>query len=230
MKNLIRWTVGDVSQDGLDILQYSIRLFKKCYPDIDRVVCFNNIEKNKLCNLDADLLQQHHTEDMEYLPQREMWKMYPARMRPESHEIVIDNDLIIFRRFKEIDDFLNSDFTLMLRGRARKYGRYDHLVPQPHAINSGLYGMPPHFDLASKIKKACENDVDRAWIEWCDDQGVIAYSLFQNQHIIIEPETILNYFPEYDFPLNISLCGVHFQGANRNLRKNWRLLLKPFIL
>src|ERR1035438_4703034 len=37
-----------------------------------------------------------------------LWKVCPARMRPEGYEIISDNDLIIFSRFKEIDEFLNS--------------------------------------------------------------------------------------------------------------------------
>lgn len=225
MKPLIRWTLGNVSDDGMDMLKESISLCKRYYPNADLVVCHNSIPKSRLAGLDVELHEQTHTPDMEYPPRAEMWKMYPARMRPESHELVLDNDLLILRPPQEIKEFFESNKTLMLRGRARAYGRYDHLVPQPHAINSGLYGMPPGFDLATRIMVACANDKVREWTDWCDDQGVIAFALFQHDHIIIEPEVILNYFPEYTFPLPPNLYGVHFQGANRNLRRNWRELI-----
>jgi hypothetical protein len=204
---------------------------KRVYPQADRVVCVNGIDKSKIPNIDAELYFQTHTPDIEYQPKAEMWKMYPARMRIDSHEIVMDNDLIIFNRVPEIDRFVSGDFTLMLRGRSRRYGKYDHLVPMPHAINSGLYGMPPNFNLALSIKDACAGDTIREWTEWCDDQGIIAYSLFKHNHIIIEPETIFNYFSEYNLSsLPSNLSGVHFIGSNRGAHGNWRKLISPFTL
>jgi hypothetical protein len=225
MKILIRWTIGNVCQDGIDILKYSINSIKKNYPNFERVVCFNNINKEKLTHLNAELFQQYHTDDIEYCPKNELWKLYPPRLDKEAHEIVIDNDLIIFSRIKEIDFFVKNNYTLMLRGRGRAFGRYDHKVPQPHAINGGLYGMPPYFDFAAKIKECCKDDKIRAWFDRSDDQGVIAYALFSQNHIIIEPHTILNYFPEYDYALPQQIRGVHLIRSNIGKRKDWRKII-----
>jgi len=226
MKPLFRWTIGGrLCNDSIEILNQSIYLISKCYPEADAIVCYNGIEKSQLQKIKAELYEQHHVPEMEYPPKKEMWKMYPPRLRPEGHEIVLDNDVLIFSRIKEIDLFLSGNYTLMLRGRARAYGKYDHKVPQPHAINSGLYGLPPNFDLASKIKECCKEDKIREWEKWCDDQGVIAYSLFQTDYIIIEPDVILNYFPEYTHPLPFNIKGVHFQGLNRGRRTNWKKLI-----
>lgn len=229
MKNLIRWTVGDVCQDGLDILKHSIRLIKKNYPNFERVVCFNNINKKKLIHFDATLFEQLHTNDIEYAPKNELWKLYPPRLDKESYEIVIDNDLIIFSRIKEIDFFLTSNHTLMLRGRARAFGKYDHKIPQGYAINGGLYGMPPDFDFAQKIRDCCKDDKIRDWTERCDDQGIIANCLLSQKHLIIEPGTILNYFPEYNFALPYELKGIHLIRSNVGQRKNWKQIIHPYL-
>jgi len=134
MKPLFRWTIGGrLCNDSIEILNQSIYLISKCYPEADAIVCYNGIEKSQLQKIKAELYEQHHVPEMEYPPKKEMWKMYPPRLRPEGHEIVLDNDVLIFSRIKEIDLFLSGNYTLMLRGRARAYGKYDHKVPQPIA-------------------------------------------------------------------------------------------------
>jgi hypothetical protein len=229
-KPLIRITLGDVSQDGLDLLKLSVKKLKKLYSECDVYVCYNTIKKEKLENIDCDLICCENTKDVEYAPYKEMWKMYPPRLRIDSHEIVIDNDLLIFSRIKEIDNFFNGNHAVLLRGKARSYGKYEHLVPMPYAFNSGFYGMPPYFDFSEKIKEACKNDLFRKWENWCDDQGVIAYALTSIEFKIIEPNVIINSFPDEDKILTETINGVHFIGLNRGLRKNWKALTSKYLI
>ena len=231
---LIRWTIGgNVSADGLEILGVSISFMKKIYGDIaDFMICYNNIKEESLSRFEVPLFKQYHDpwNFHEYEPTAEMWKMYPPRLRYEAHEIVMDNDLIIFKKFDMLDEFFCGNHTLLLQGRERNYGSYDHLVPQPYAINSGFYGLPPNFDFGTGIEMACLTDSTRKWTKWCDDQGVIAHALMREENFkIVSPNDILNYFPmdEYSLPENIS--GIHFIGSNRGLRANWQDVSKSLL-
>ena len=228
-RKIIRWTLGDVHEDGLECLRVSIRFAKRIYPECERFVLHNTISHGRLRGIDANLVEQRHNEEVEYQPWREMWKLYPPRLDTGSHELVLDNDVIIWRRVPQLDEFWSGDHSVLLAGKARKYGKYDGLVPAGYVINSGFYGMPPGFDFASGIRDAVKRDVSRKWEMWCDDQGIVACCLTKENHVVVGPNTILNYFPEDRFELSYGLCGVHFQGMNRGLRGNWRKLLSKFI-
>ena len=167
---------------------------------------------------------------MEYLPINEMWKMYPPRYDINSHEIVMDNDFIIFDKCQVLEDFFKGNHTLLLRGKARSYGKYDHLVPQPFAINSGFFGMPPNFDFLKKIKYACKNDIERKWTSWCDDQGIITHCLMQEEFKVIENDIFKNYFAEDDYDLSYNIKGLHLIGLNRGKRKNWKSILSKYLI
>lgn len=225
-KPIFRFTLGNTHQNGLDILVLSIKNLKKIYPEAKIVVCYNNIvENNVLKNLNVELFHVQDKGEMEYEPKREMWKLYPPRYNINAHEIVMDNDVFLFTRCQQIDDFFQGNHCLLLRGKARSYGKYDHLVQQPFALNSGFYGMPPLFDFLSHIKDTCKNDEKREWTQWCDDQGVISHCLMKEKYKIVENDTILNYFAEDSFDISLEIKGIHLIGVNRGLRENWRSIL-----
>lgn len=225
-KIIFRFTLGVTHQDGLDVLYFSIKKLKNIYPEAQIVVCYNSIKnKNILKNLDAELFHVKNKGEMEYDPKHEMWKMYPPRYDINSYEIVMDNDVFLFSRCQQIDEFFQGNHCLLLRGKARSYGKYDHLVKQPFAFNSGFYAMPPQYDFLSDIKLACRDDDKREWTNWCDDQGIISHCLMKRNYEIIENDTILNYFPEDSFEIPLGIKGIHFIGLNRGLRKNWKSIL-----
>lgn len=231
-KPLFRFTLGDVSFDGMCILRTAIKKIKSLYPACDIVICYNSISEKILKyydDLDVSTIRAT-TSEVEYDPKNEMWKMYPPRIDIDTHEIVLDNDLIFFSRIKEIDEFFSGEHTLLLRGKARSYGNYDHLVPMDYAFNSGLYGMPPKFDLSKYIKETCKNDIERKWTKWCDDQGVIAHSLTKVKFKIIENNVITNYFPEDEYDLPYDIKGVHLIGSNRCMQKNWKTLIAKHLI
>src|SRR5690606_18078303 len=127
----------------------SIESFLRLY-DADVVICHNcHIEKiSHICFDDFSLIDQTDIAKASKIPPAGVaWKLYPPRIDKTRHEISIDNDIIFTERIPEIDLFLNSDCTLLLEGDSRTYGRFERYVPAGYEINSGIFGMPPGFDL-----------------------------------------------------------------------------------
>lgn len=227
LKPLIRWTIGNINKsDGILILKESIKQFKKFYPYCDFTICYNQISSVYLYFLDTPLYNQELYNNKElYTPKNETWKIYPPRLRLNSHELIIDNDLIITERIPEIDQFFNNDSTLLLRGSQRYYGKYDYLIPKNIFINSGIYGMPPNFDFEAKIMHICKWDEQKEWEQdrvkgLFDDQGIITTCLLDYKNtIIIENSNIYNY--ETKKP-PIKAKGYHFIDANRKYHPGWQ--------
>lgn len=214
-KPLFRITVGPVKEFGVSLLRKSVRLIKKNYPEADIVVCYNQIDPAILGSIEK-VNQADFADSLPYTPKKECWKLYPPRLRLNSHEIVMDNDILLFRRVPEIDEFLSSHRPLLFEGRFRVYGKYENLVPQPFAINSGIFGLPPRFDFQQAIKTFCSNDTEKAWTQWCDDQGVVGGILLKLDPILIKLESVMNYLPEFSFQPKSHWNGIHMIGANRN--------------
>ena len=225
---LARWTIGPVKPDGFKCLVESIESFTAMY-DVDIAVCYN-CKKDELPKLPNQtlLINQH-----EYLntsvasPKGVAWKLYPSRLNINTHEIVIDNDILFEKRIPQIDDFFNSDSTLLLQERAssRNYGKFDKHVPSQYAINSGIYGMPPNFNLQKYIDFYVLDEwqknvsIEHEQNYTFDEQGFIAFALLDYQKFIIIPEDIITNCGM----LYIEGHGLHFCGLNRmDLHKHYR--------
>lgn len=211
MRPLFRVTVGgSVSKYGLDILYKNIRMLKRLYPECDIVVCYNNINIKDVGVKKID--QNNYLNELEQSPINEMWKFYPPRLRYESHEIIMDNDIVLFKRVPEIDRFLCSNKPLLLEAKYRVYGQFDSLIPQNLNINSGIYGLPPFYDFKFEIKELCKG---RQWTHWCDDQGVVAALFFKQDYILIGLDSVVNYFPHFSHQPLSQWNGIHMMGVNQ---------------
>lgn len=216
MKPLFRITVGPVKELGLKLLRKNIRLLKRIYPEVDIAVCFNQIDPN-LLNVDVEKIDQiDFIDSLPYFPKAETWKLYPPRLRLSSHEIILDNDILLFKRVPEIDEFLNSDRPLLLNGRVKVYGKYQSLIKSSHAINSGIFGIPPNFDFKKEIEEFCKNDKIKKWTDWCDDQGVVGGVLLDRNPIFIKADSVMNYLSTFEFQPKGHWNGIHAIGANQN--------------
>jgi hypothetical protein len=231
MKPLFRYTLGPVSNLGFEILKESINLLKKNY-DCDIVVCYNQIKnKDILKEINEELIdQEKYTNSLPYAPIKEIWKICPPRLSPNTHEIFLDNDLIITNKIPQIDEFLREkEKTIILSGftgerhkvngkevQKRYYGQYDHFIDQKYIINGGLFGIPPNFDFEDKLKNLCIGNwqQDRE-LAHNDDQGIITAALtINNEAIVIPEDQILIYDCAY---AKYKECnGYHFLESNRN--------------
>lgn len=169
-KPLVRWTAGPARSVFDDvILRRSVNGLVSLYGDLlDYVVCINGRQKEEFEDLGVRIVLQGGVEGAPK-PEGVAWKLYPPRMRPSSHEIFIDHDLVLIERMRGVDLFLESEDAFLYTQSppgVRNYGRFDGLVPEGFRLNSGLFGLPPHFqfDMGSVGQ----------WSGYFDEQGFVA--------------------------------------------------------
>ena len=127
---------------------------------------------------------------------------------------------------EQINEFLNSNTTLLLEDKGRTYGRFEKHVPPGFKINSGIYGMPPGFDLEPFIKFYSGDQWEKNALyehdknETFDEQGIIALALLSHKRYIIIPNNIIT---DCEHVLNQGKAH-HFIGLNR------KKFHEPFIL
>jgi hypothetical protein len=244
-KPLFRWTVGNCLQQGLDILAESINRTTKALgvDNWDWVVCYNGINKddlhflqraigNKPVKLHAQTWAACPINDNCQSPRRKdgsfdwdgrkcggtMWKVCPARLRMETHEIVMDNDIVLLRKFPQIDEFLScTNKALILEEPIRFYGRYDCLFGGDGPfLNSGLMGFPPGWDYGTEIFKNWEKYGRYQNLTQADEQGILTYTLNTIPSVRIRKEQMIEVLHrDMTTKLTGREEGIHFTQANR---------------
>jgi hypothetical protein len=227
-KPLAKWTIGNTTKDGYDCLLLSINSFLKFY-DVEVAIC-HNCDKELLPNTLKQflLIDQSKHLNVGPKPMGVAWKLYPSRIDIKRHEISIDNDIVFNKRITQIDQFFQSDATLLLQDKGRTYGRFEKHVPPNFFINSGVFGMPPNFNLESFILFYAGNEWEKNALyehdknETFDEQGLIALALLSYKDYIIIPNDIIT-----DCEYRISDGhGHHFIGLNRTKYHNAYRLYK----
>lgn len=242
---LFRFTVGSCLQQGLDILAESINRTTKSlgFDDWDWAVCHNGLTsenvdflKKAIGDRKISLISQNWATcpvmDNCQTPRRmdgsfewngnrcggTMWKVCPARMRMESHEIVMDNDVVLLKKFPQIDEFLSqTEKALCLEEPIRFYGRYDCLFgADPPYLNSGFMGFPPGYDFGAAIFETWIKHGRYMNLSQADEQGLLVHSLSQLPNIRIDSGQMKEVLHR-DFKTEITGReeGIHFTQSNR---------------
>lgn len=219
MKPLIRWTIGRVHQYGHKSLDLSIKLINKLYGDaFDYFVCYNSIQRRELKYLEkynVSFIEQDPA-SLSCTPSGVAWKLYPPRLRMESHELFIDNDLVLFKKLDKINQFLLSNSVIYTEGLFGLYGNYKPHVSLRKFLNSGIIGIPPNFNFKAKIEA-----IIKPWNDYFDEQGLVAsiFSEFNGEKICISTTEIAvcngRILPDFTH-------GCHFCGLNRGDTRTWR--------
>lgn len=232
MKPLARWTIGNVSDIGFEILSYSVKYFRKLYPEFDCIICYNEITEEKISILVDKFLQTHDCCKIPIKPYSNAWKLFPPRLRINSHELFIDNDLIIHKKIPQIDEFISGNRHLCYGchdlTRAFPYGRFSNFFSKNKKnfiLNSGLFGLPPKYDFESEIIKNL-NEIKISNWENFDEQGLVAKCLLDKNPIIILDSQISNCWLDYKF----GECGCHFCGHNHKNLSSWSKYKRQKIL
>lgn len=243
-KPLFRWTCGPCLQQGLDILAESIvRTTRSLGIDnFDWMICTNSLTKENIEFLKRaigdrpiNLFTQNWTDcpiNEEFRTPRRpdgsfewngnkcggtLWKVCPARMRMESHEIVIDNDILLLKKFPEIDEFLAAtDKALILEEPIRFYGRFDSYMGEAPFLNSGFMGFPPGYDFGKAIEESWIEAGSLSNITQADEQGLLMYTLNKTPSIRVKADQMIELLAR-DFNKKITgqESGLHFTQANR---------------
>ncbi len=146
-------------------------------------------------------------------------------MRMETHEIIMDNDILLLKSIPQIEQFLSDDKKVMiLEEPIRFYGRYDALFPgDPPYLNSGLIGLPPGFDYGKEIAANWHKHGKYMNMTQADEQGLLTYTLSQQPNIRIHSDQMKEFLGrDYTAKVTGEEAALHFTQANRMPRhRGW---------
>ena len=224
-KPIIRWTIGDPHKAGKKALKCSVKAIRKLYKEkFELVICHNGNEE-EFPQVDRIINQRSMVENsLLYEPPDSekcgtAWKLYPPRIDIERHEIFMDNDVILYKRLDQIDEFLSGDKFLTSEAITRSYGdRFDHLVKQGTNWNTGLLGLPPRFDLKREINKVLKKYPGK-WESHFDEQAVFISIIQDKDNIMVTLKELQVVTPEGKFERGTH--GIHFVGVNKGATNHW---------
>ena len=220
VKPIWRWTVGgNINELGWEVFSESVRLGPKVYPEFDFIICHNNTtseQEERLKYLSIPLLRQQ--EHMSCVPHGETdvctdfaWKIIPPRLRPESHELWVDNDVVVRDRIPAIDAWLERDVSVISMGFDSLYGRFQDRISVDCC--AGFFGLPPHFNFEERIISLCEGKP----LEGFDEQGLVTYIVSNIPNWILIRYNDFRMWGHWQKEFGAELpSGIHFVGANRN--------------
>lgn len=200
MKPIVRWTIGDVKLRGFHILDRSIKNMLELYGD--------RFEYFVYCNCNADYNTDRVRKTCEkynvnlYLQKWEtcpfpapsdaiypsIWKVCPPRLKMDVHELILDNDVVFLKKPVEIEEFLDSDKTLVVEDTLRYFGVFNRWFRDDEAYNSGIMGCPPGYDFGKKIMGTWSERFEKMKnrkLGYGDEQGLLTYTLLQHPNIIV---------------------------------------------
>jgi hypothetical protein len=223
MKNIIRWTIGNTSKQGLNCLKTSIKNIIKLYEkEFKYYLCYNNIDVNKIkwiYDFPISLVnQEKHLKSLSLIPTNNpCWKLYPPRLDINSYEIFLDNDLILYKKIN-LNEIINKNIFFISQAIEKSYGSLQNNINLNVNLNSGFFGVPPGFDFQKEI----ELIIKKFNIEWknshFEEQAVVAYIINKNKYELINLEKIYickDKIKQSDY-------GLHFVGVNKGNDKFWK--------
>lgn len=247
---LVRWTIGESEEHRLDsqafsMLRVSIRAARLLFPEAAFAICHNNLVYHRVdVEQIADELSVREIDVSTDLPKHlgsrvcknSWWKYAPLRLSPCGFELVLDNDVVLWRRPSEVDRWLTRGGLLGLGTEGDDcrallyYGDYETDVRQVSPqldLNAGIIGWPPGYvpPLVSNIKTSDEHFHTEqgftAWIvaTYSGQRSLIPYSSVPLLHTMqADPSKVL-----------ASCCGGHFCESNFGEQTYWRDTYEPLV-
>lgn len=220
-KPLIRWTIGPVSDNGFECLNYSYKKIFEIYGDyFDYLVCYNNLDARQIKKLprikQTDQKKLKKEINIEFPKKNPAWKLYAPRFNLNGYEILLDNDIVIYKDI--FSNLLNKENIFVTEAISRSYSKkYENLIPKNFNINSGFLCLPPNFDFQEEISKEIINLKINKWENFFDEQSLVAIILSKQNARIISLKDIFVCYSE----MREANYGLHFVGLNANNHKFW---------
>jgi hypothetical protein len=232
----LRWTIGDVSERGFEALRLSIRGAARIFGQrAAYAVCCNTVPGERVrARVGALPVAVHWHEADRALPdflaaafgedmaEGVAWKLAPLRLFPDRHELSLDNDFVLWELPESVRAWLHAGDPrqcLMAQDVRRCYGQFGPQCPG-QAINAGIRGLPPGFDLAAALREAIATRAASAGApvrfgSELDEQGlqVAALSLAGRLHVVTLDEVSVC-SPFHPHLPELGRCGAHFVGLN----------------
>ena len=227
----VRWTIGDVSQEGFEALRLSVWGARRVFGgEADYVICVNSVpledaqqnagdiprEVGWLAVTEADapaFVREHVDQEM---AEGVAWKFAPLRLFPDRHELALDNDCILWELPASMGEWLAGRQSCIIAEDVNAcFGQYAGVCgPEPR--NSGIRGLPPGFDLARALDAMFRKFPVKLQSE-LDEQGLqVAAVSLESDPLTVSTEDVSICSP-FHLPY-LGRCGAHFVGLNaRNL-------------
>ncbi len=229
----IRWTIGDVSQQGFEALRLSVLGARKIFgAQAAYAICVNTIPVPRARELTGELPPEVQWIDATGLLPRWLhgyfdegmaegvgWKFAPLRVFPDRYELALDNDCILWDVPTSIRTAVSATPQLcVLAADVSTYHGQFTAICGPEPRNTGIRGTPAMFDLAGALRGILDAHAVRLRSE-SDEQGLQVAALTTSSPVEIVSTTdvaICSPFPPHSAELG--RCGAHFVGLNaRNL-------------
>jgi len=238
----VRWTIGDVSDDGFRALRLSIAAARRAFgPAAQLAVCVNTVPLDEARERvgDAGCEVAWHAAVREEIPaflrerlDRGMaegvgWKFAPLRIFPACHELSLDNDCIVWEAPLAVREWLaDPSPTFVAAADVRTcFGQFAAFCG-PEPLNSGIRGLPPAFDLGQALEQFLEQNPVTLRSE-LDEQGMQMGVLRRSGRVRVvgvDEVSICSPFPPH-LP-GLGRCGAHFVGLNAR-ELPWELEGRP---
>lgn len=236
---VIRWTIGNVSHFGFDALRLSIWGARKLFgPSAAYVVCVNSIRVDKARELTGEIpdgieWRDNSREIPDFIREHldgglvegVGWRFAPVRLFPNTYELALDNDCILWEMPGALRGWTTGDWCVIAEDVAPYFGKFAHLCPR-RPRNSGIRGLTPSFDYERALRSIlAEQPIHIEWEN--DEQGLQTAALYRNNKprvVRVEEVTICSPFPPHHTELG--RCGAHFAGLNAKLSP-WRNQGRP---
>jgi hypothetical protein len=226
----VRWSIGDVSDDGFEALQMSVWGARRLFgPRTAYEICVNTLsvaEARAKTGVVPDEVRWRHVE--RELPPwlvarigtesdaRDVgWKLVPLRLFPDRFELSIDNDCILWDMPVTLAAWLTDNHPtrcLLAEDVRLCSGRFAADHPEPR--NTCIRGLPPGFDLGAALAEELDR-VPGHLVSELDELGLQIAALTRDEPPCVVPVadvTICSPFPPHH--LALGRCGAHFVGIN----------------
>ena len=249
----VRWTVGNVTDQGFEALALSVRGATRLFgPDTRYVVYVNSCSIAEARSRTGDLprvqWQTARHSDLPPLLKGHLdsglaegvgWKFAPLRADAGRHELALDNDCILWSVPPSVRRWLASTAgeCLLAEDVRPCFGQFADLCgAEPR--NTGIRGLPRGFDLEEVIHRVLRRRGVVLGSE-TDEQGLqVAALSLARRPLVVSTRAVTICSPFYTHQQHLGECGAHFVGINARtlpwdyygrpavecLRDHWRRL------
>jgi hypothetical protein len=227
----LRWTIGNVSDNGWRALQLAIWGGWQVFgPAASYAVCVNSVPLARAREKTGEVPDQlaWYAVSRQDVPgsirvhldggmaEGVAWKLAPLRVFPDRWEIALDNDCILWdlpdgmRRWLAAGD---PHRCLLAEDATALYGRFARFCgSEPR--NAGIRGLPPGYPLEEAVAELLRQ-VPETLVSELDEQGLQVAAVSAHvppEAVSIADVSVCSPFPPHS--VELGRCGAHFCGLN----------------